>query len=77
MAETVPLSVDEKQHTDIQKMLMKNESMWTGELGHINVISHVIDLIRETRPFRSARYREGTKTREQFEINKQLADGFI
>ena len=78
-AETVPLDVDEKHHPAIRRMLKKHESMWSGKLGHINVTTHRIDLIPGTRPFKSAPYRAGPKTREleQSEINKQLAAGVI
>lgn len=44
-SETVPLSVEDKYHPAIRKMLKKHEYLWSGELGHINVTSHPIVLI--------------------------------
>ena len=78
-AETVELHVDEKYHPTIRKMLKKHESLSSGELGKINTVQHRIDLIPGARPFKSAPYRAGPKTREleEFEIDKQLKAGFI
>lgn len=57
-AETIPFGVDSKHHRKIRKMLKKNESMSLGQLGEINVTSHLIDFILGTRPFKSAPYRD-------------------
>ena len=78
-AETVELHVDEKYHPTIRKMLKKHESLWSGELGKINTVKHRIDLVPGARPFKSAPYRAGPKTREleEFEIDKQLKAGVI
>ena len=48
-------------------------------MGEINITQHSIDLIPGARPFKSAPYRAGPKTREleQFEIEKQLKAGVI
>lgn len=53
--------------------------MWSGKLGEINVTSYPIDVITVKRPYKSASYRTGPKTRdlERYEISKQLAAGVI
>lgn len=48
--------------------------MWFGNLGKIAVMEHRIDFVLDAKPFKSAPYRAGPKTREieQFEINEKL-----
>ena len=77
--DNIALGVDNKHHDSIRKMLRKHEEMWTGELGTIHVTEHNIDLIPDARPFKSAPYRAGPKTRElvKSEVDKQLAAGVI
>ena len=76
-ADTVKLDVDKAHHKKIRKMLRKHESLWDGTMGEINITKHSINLVPGTRPFKSAPYRAGPKTREleQFEIDKQLHAG--
>ena len=78
-AETVELDVDKAHHKNIRRMLRKHEIFWDGMIGEINITKHSIDLIPGARPFKSAPYRDGPKTRkiEQFEIDKQLHAGVI
>ena len=78
-ADTVELGVDEKLQPEIRKMLRKHEHLWSGKLGKISVAQHHINLIPGARPFKSAPYRAGPKTREleEFEVKKQLAAGVI
>ena len=60
-------------------MLPKHEHLWSGKLGKISAVKHHINLIPGARPFKSAPYRAGPKTREleEFEVKKQLAAGVI
>ena len=78
-ADTVELHVDNKYHLKIRNMLRKHESLWAGQLGNINITEHSIDLVAGARPFKSAPYRAGPKSREleQFEIDKRIKAGVI
>lgn len=78
-ADTVELGGDETYHPEIRTMQQKHESMWSGQLGEINVTKYSISLRPRTRPFKSAPYRAGPKSREleRAEVNKQLAAGVI
>lgn len=60
-------------------MLKKRETMWSGKLGETNVTKHSINLKPVPRPFKSAPYQAGTRTREleKAEINKHLAAGVL
>ena len=78
-AETVELGVDKTYHKAIREMLRDHEHLWDGTMGQINITQHAIDLVPGARPFKSAPYRAGPKTREleQFGIEKQLKAGVI
>lgn len=45
--------------------------MWKQKRGHIDAVKHRIDLIKNSRPFQSARYRAGPNTRELEELKLQ------
>lgn len=78
-ADTVPVRVDEKYHRTIRKMLAKHENMWWGKLGKVNVTTNSVSFKPNVRPFESAPYRDGPKTREleQSGVTKQLTAGVI
>ena len=79
-AEDIDLSeVPAQYHEKIRTMLKKHETMWSGKLGDIKIAEHSIDLKEDAKPFRSAPYRSGPKTREleEFELKKQLDAGVI
>ena len=73
------LGVKKELHPKIRLMLRKHEHLWSGKLGKISAVKHHINLIPGARPFKSAPYRTGPKTREleEFEVKKQLAAGVI
>lgn len=78
-AGNVKLSVDEKYHPEIRKMLRKHKDHWSGQLGNVNISQNRIYPIHGALSFNSAPYLAGPKTLEleQFEIHKQLKSGFI
>ena len=78
-AETVELGVPENIQPKIRDMLKKHEHLWSGKLGATTAVKHHIQLVPGARPFKSAPYRVGPKTREleEFEVKKQLAAGVI
>ena len=78
-ADTVPLGVKENLQPKVRDMLRKHEHLWSGKLGKISAVKHHINLTPGARPFKSAPYRAGPKTREleEFEVKKQLAAGVI
>lgn len=55
-------------------MLRKHEQMWCSQLREINATKIRIDLVLDTKLFKSAPYSAGRKTREieRAEIDKQL-----
>ena len=62
--DTVKLGVERTYHPEIREMLRRHECLWDGKTGEINITQHSIDLIPGARPFKSAPYRAGQKTRE-------------
>lgn len=53
--------------------------MWDGNLEEIHAMNHRIELNEIVRPFQSASFQEGPKTRvlEKSEVLKQQKDGVI
>lgn len=78
-ADNVTISVDEKYHPEIRKMLHKHNKPWSGWLGNVNITQHKSNLIPGALLFKSAPYQAGQKARkrEQSEIVKQLKPGVI
>lgn len=73
------LNVDEKYHPEIRKMLRKQNNLWSGLLGNLNITQHLIYLIPEAWPFNSTPYVPDPKSREleQLKIDKRLTAGVI
>ena len=69
----------EGKEAEIRAMLKQHESLWSGKLGEISATKHHIRLIEGARPFKSAPYRAGPKTREleEEEVKRQLEAGVI
>jgi len=78
-ADDINIDVPVDKEEAVRSMLRKHESMWSGQLGEINVTEMRIDLVPDAKPFKSAPYRAGPKTREleRAEIDKQLKAGII
>ena len=78
-ADDIELDIPVEKEKDVRDMLRKHEKIWNGELGAINVTDMRIDLVPDAKPFKSAPYRAGPKTREleQAEVDKQLKAGVI
>ena len=78
-ADTVELGMTEGKEEEIRAMLKQHESLWSGKLGEISATKHHIRLIEGARPFKSAPYRAGPKTREleEEEVKRQLEAGVI
>lgn len=55
-------------------MLLRHKKLWDGHLGEINVTEHLVDLLPEEKPFKSALYLAGPKKREliEAEVEQQL-----
>ena len=78
-ADEMELDVIEDFEEDVRNMLRKHSRLWTGKLGQINAADMHIDVVPDAKPFMSAPYRVGPKTRqlEQNEINRKLTSGVI
>lgn len=78
-ADDIDINVPLDKEEAVRAMLCKHEKMWFGQLGEINVTEMRIDLVPDARPFKSAPYRAGPKTREleRAQIDKQLKAGII
>lgn len=66
------LDVDVRHREQLEQNLVKEmlsllSSMWTGQLGKVNMNKHVIDVPKGTKPHRSLPYRAGFKYREREE----------
>ena len=51
--------------------------MWDGQLGLMSSAAHEIDLVPDTKPFRSVPYRAGIRMRdiEKAEVDKMVEQG--
>lgn len=68
-ADDIDLSgVDETYHKRIRTMLRKHESMWSGQLGKIQVTEHRIELKPGAKPHKAQPKRSGLKERELTEF---------
>ena len=78
-ASNLELKMTDGKEEQIRAMLRKHESLWSGKLGEISATKHHIRLIEGARPFKSAPYRAGPKTREleEEEVRRQLEAGVI
>ena len=78
-ADGIEFDIPVDREEEVRDMLRKHEKMWNGELGAINVTDMRIDLVASAKPFKSAPYLAGPKTREleQTEVDKQLKAGVI
>jgi hypothetical protein len=69
----------EETQSKVTEMLSKFSSMWTGQLGEINITQHRIDLVPDAKPVYQAPYRAGVKGRkvEKEEVERMLKAGVI
>lgn len=56
IAEIVELEGSEEYHEKIRSMLLKQEQMWEGQIGEINVTEQRVHLLSEFKLFKSALY---------------------
>lgn len=60
-SEKVLIHLRKEFHPRIRALLRNHKDLWSGQLGHIHGTSHQIDLVPETRTFKSGPYRAGPK----------------
>ena len=72
-------NLTEDQRQKVIEMLKPYEKMWSGHLGTVKTAEHRIDLLPDSKPFRSQPYRAGPLEREMqhAEVQRQLAKGVI
>lgn len=78
-AEDMSLTVEEIYNDEVRNMFQGHETIWAGELREIGISKHHIDLIPDSKPFKSLPYWAGSKNRktEHFEVERPLKGGVI
>lgn len=62
-ADNVDIGVDEKYHPEIRRIIKWHERLRSGQVGQVNCTQHVMVLITDEHPLKSAPYRTRPKTR--------------
>lgn len=62
-ADDIVLYATHEMEKNVRDILRKNKGMWSGQPEEINITEIRIDLVPDAKPFKSAPYRAGPKTR--------------
>lgn len=73
----IGMSVEKKDA--VRYMFRRHKNIWSGQLCEINVTKMRINIVPDSKPFKSKPFRAGPKTREleRTKIDKQLKSGVM